>query len=145
MDNVIDGVVLTLINIQQQICQSEDQLRRYATIVQDANDAITVQDFNGRILAWNKGAEKMYGWTQAEALKMNAAALIPEEGQKETQILVSKIKNGETVRSFKTRRKTKHGHVLNVWLTATALTDENGRPVEMATTERDLAWLSEGS
>jgi len=145
MDNVIDGVVLTLINIQQQVRQSEDQLRRFATVMQDANDAITVQDFNGRILAWNKGAEMMYGWTQAEALKMNAAELIPEEGQKETQTLIRKIKNSETVRSFKTRRKTKTGHVLEVWLTATALTDESGRPVEMATTERDLAWLSEDS
>ncbi|MFO8084727.1 MAG: chemotaxis protein CheB [Desulfobacterales bacterium] len=144
-DNVINGVVLTLTDIQQQVRQSEDQLRRFATVMQDANDAITVQDFNGRILAWNKGAEMMYGWTQAEALKMNAAELIPEEGQKETQTLIGKIKNGETVRSFKTRRKTKTGHVLEVWVTATLLTDESGRAAEMATTERDLAWLSEDS
>jgi two-component system, chemotaxis family, CheB/CheR fusion protein len=144
-DNVIDGVVLTLINIQQQVSQSEDKIRRFATVLEDSNDAVTVLDFKGRILAWNKGAEKMYGWTQAEALKMNAAELIPEEGQKETQTLIMKIKNGEIVRSFKTRRKTKTGHVLKVWVTATALTDESGRAVEMATTERDLAWLSEDS
>jgi two-component system, chemotaxis family, CheB/CheR fusion protein len=79
MDNVIDGVMLTLINIQQQVRQRENQLRRFATIMQDANDAITVQDFNGRILAWNKWAQMMYGWTQAEVLKMNTTELIPEE------------------------------------------------------------------
>jgi len=142
-DNVIDGAVLTLTNIQQQVHQSEDQIRRFVTVLEDSNDAITVQDFNGRILAWNKGAEMMYGWNRAEALKMNIADLIPEDRQKETQALINKIQKGETVRSFKTQRKTKTGHVLEIWLTATLLTDQNGRPVEMATTERNLAWLAE--
>jgi two-component system, chemotaxis family, CheB/CheR fusion protein len=144
-DNVIDGVVLTLINIQQQVGQSEDKIRRFATVLEDSNDAVTVQDFKGRILAWNKGAEKMYGWTQAEALKMNTANLLPEDRQNNFQALIDKIKKGETVRAFKTQRKTKDGHILNVWLTVTVLTDNSGRPVEMATTERDLAWLSEES
>jgi two-component system, chemotaxis family, CheB/CheR fusion protein len=142
-DNVIDGVVLTLINIQQQVSQSEEKIRRFATVLEDSNDAVTVLDFKGRIVAWNKGAERMYGWTQAEALKMNAADLLPEGRQNEVQALIDKIKKGETVRAFKTQRKTKDGHILNVWLTVTVLTDESGRPVEMATTERDLAWLSE--
>jgi two-component system CheB/CheR fusion protein len=144
-DNVIDGVVLTLINIQQQVSQSEDKIRRFATVLEDSNDAVTVLDFKGRILAWNKGAEAMYGWTQAEALKMTMADLLPEDRQNEFQALIGKIKKGETVRSLKSQRKTKNGHILKVWLTATVLTDENGRPVEMATTERDLAWLSEES
>jgi two-component system CheB/CheR fusion protein len=144
-DNVIDGVVLTLINIQQQIGQNEDQIRRFATVLQDANDAIAVLDFEGRILAWNKGAEKMYGWTQAEALTMNAADIVPEDRQKELRSLIARIKSGEEIRSTKTQRKTKQGQILNVWLTATVLTDTSGRPVEMATTERDLAWLSEGA
>ena len=144
-DNVIDGVVLTLINIQRQVGQSEEKIRRFATVLEDSNDAVTVLDFKGRILAWNKGAEKMYGWTQAEALKMNAADLVPKDGQKEIQTLIGKMKKGETVRSFKSQRKTKNGRILDVWLTATVLADESGRPVEMATTERDLAWLSEES
>ncbi len=142
-ENVIEGVVLTLINIQQQIGQNEDQLRRFATVLEDSNDAVMVMDLRGRILAWNKGAEMMYGWTQAEALNMNAADLLPEDGQKELQQLIDKIIKGETVRSFKSHRKTQKGHILDVWLTATALADESGRPIEIATTERDLAWLSE--
>ncbi len=142
-DNVIDGVVLTLINIQQQVGQSEDKIRRFATVLEDSNDAVTVLYFKGRILAWNKGAEAMYGWTQAEALKMNIANLLPDERQNDFHAMIGKIKKGETVRSFKTQRKTKDGHVLNVWLTATVLVDKSGRPIEMATTERDLAWLLE--
>jgi two-component system, chemotaxis family, CheB/CheR fusion protein len=47
------------------------------------------------------------------------------------------------IKSHKSRRKTQVGDILDVWLTATALADESGQPVEMAITERDLAWLSE--
>jgi two-component system CheB/CheR fusion protein len=48
------------------------------------------------------------------------------------------------VKAFKTRRITKDGKLLDVWLTATVLTDDNGQPTEIATTERDLAWLPTG-
>ena len=143
-DNVIDGVVMTFVNIQQQIGPAEYKIRRFATVLEDSNDAVSVQDLKGRILAWNKGAEKMYGWTESEALKMNAADLVPENRQEKFQTMVDRITKGETVQSFKTCRRTKNGQILNVWLTATPLGDENGRIVEMAITERDLAWLSEG-
>ena len=144
MANVIDGVVMTFVNIQQQVGQAEYKIRRFAAVLEDSNDAVTLLDFKGRISAWNKGAEKMYGWTEAEALKMNAADLVPEDRQKEFQTLIGKIKKGETVQSFKTCRNTRNSQLLDVWLTATPLSDENGRIVEMAITERDLAWLSEG-
>jgi len=68
-DNLIDGIVVTFADISR-IKRSED-LQRLATVVQDANDAITVQDFDGNILAWNKAAERIYGWDKSEALKMN--------------------------------------------------------------------------
>ena len=80
----------------------------------------------------------MYGWTECEALAMNAAKLIPEERLQEFQQLIGRIKKGEAVGSFNTRRITKSGDILDVRITVTALTDESGRPVEMALTERDL-------
>ncbi len=141
-ENVIDGVVLTLTDIQK-VMQDEAKIRRLAAVLQDSNDAVTVQDFDGRILAWNKGAEKMYGWSESEALQMKCTDLIPPDNLKESQAVVDKIKAGEPIHSFKTRRKTKSGRVLDIWLTATTLIDQKGRPVEMATTERDFAWFSD--
>jgi len=140
-DNVIDGVMVTVIDIHK--VKQADKVRRLATVLEDANDAVTVQDFEGRILAWNKGAEKMYGWTESEALKMKISELIPKEKQKENQSLIDKIIKGEIILSFKTQRMTKDGRILDIWLTATALTGKNGRPIEIATTERNLAWLPE--
>ena len=139
-ENVIDGVVMTLMDIHK--VKQADKIRRLATVLEDANDAITVRDFKGRILAWNKGAAKMYGWSEFEALKMNIEDMIPKERLKEEKAFLDKLKKGETVKAFKTQRMTKDGKRLDIWLTATVLTDESGQPIEIATTERDLAWLS---
>jgi two-component system, chemotaxis family, CheB/CheR fusion protein len=141
---VIKGVVITLINIEKQVRKTDEKLRRFAVVLEDSNDAITVLGFDGRILAWNKGAEAMYGWNETEALKMDVWQVVPKEGQKELKALMDGIKKGGPVRSFKSRRKTKDGRIFEVWVTVTALTDKKGLPVEIATTERDLAWLSEG-
>ena len=62
----------------QEALREAEALRRLAVVVRDAHDAITVQDLEGRILAWNPGAERMYGWSEAEALAMNIRDLIPE-------------------------------------------------------------------
>ena len=53
-----------------------------AAAVRDAHDAITVQDMEGRILVWNPEAERMYGWSEAEALAMNIRDMIPEDKRK---------------------------------------------------------------
>jgi two-component system CheB/CheR fusion protein len=141
-ENVISGVVMTVMDIHK--VKQADKIRRLATVLEDANDAIAVRDFKGRILAWNKGAEGMYGWTEFEALKMTIEDLVPKEGLKEEKALIDKLKRGEAVKAFKTRRMTKDGKLLDVWLTVTVLTDESGKPIEIATTERDLAWLPSG-
>ncbi len=100
-----------------------------------------MQDLDGNILAWNKGATQMYGWSEAEALKMNIRELVPQNKRKELATLTKRIKNKEHVAPFATQRLCKTGKLLNVWLTITALEDEDGKPVEIATTERDITEL----
>jgi PAS domain S-box-containing protein len=116
----------------------EEALVRLAVIVRDSNDAITVQSFDGDIAAWNKGAERMYGFREEEALKMNIRDILPEDRREEALELSRRILDGETIDSFETQRLTKDGRILDVWLTATALKDEVGKPISIATTERDI-------
>jgi two-component system, chemotaxis family, CheB/CheR fusion protein len=141
IENVIEGVVITLIDIHE--VKQADISRRMAVVLEDANDAVVVLDFQGWIKAWNKGAAVMYGYSGSEALQMNFADLIPADRPDEIEKLAARLKKGEIIKSHKSRRKTQAGDILDVWLTATALADESGQPVEMAITERDLAWLSE--
>jgi len=141
-ENVIDGVVMTLMDIHK--AKQTDKLRRLVSVLEDAYDAITVRDFEGRILAWNKGAERSYGWSEFEALKMNIHDMIPKDAIEGEKALVDRLKKGEIVKTFQSRRIRKDGKLLDIWLTATVLTDESGQPIEIATTERDLAWLPQG-
>lgn len=113
-------------------------LRRMATVVSDSNDAVILYNLEGKILAWNRGAIETYGYPEAEALGMHINDIVPENDRKETKNLIRKIMLGETGKSFELRRLTKDGRILDVWLTITLLTNENGEPLTIATTERDI-------
>ncbi len=139
-ENVIDGIVMTFVNITQ--VKLGEGYRRMAVLLRDSNDAITVQDFGGNITAWNAGAEKMYGYSEAEALKMNIRDIVPDNKRAEALDFIKKVQK-EDVGSFKSQRKAKNGQILDVWLTVTRLVDDEGKPVAVGITERDLAWLSE--
>jgi len=136
-----DGNVTAVLELVAPITErkkAEAELRRLATIVTDSNDAITVVDMDGRITAWNKGAEDTYGYRKDEALGMDVFKIVPEDKKQETLDVIGKIKINETVGSFETKRLAKDGRVLDVWLTVTKLADDEGNAVALATTERDI-------
>jgi two-component system CheB/CheR fusion protein len=143
LDNVIEGAVITFtditeIKLTQEALRKANDLRRLAVVVRDAHDAITVQDMDGGILAWNPGAEKMYGWDEAEALKMNIRDMIPDELREETLSRVHQLSRSEVLEPYHTKRNTKDGRILDVTLTATALTNEKNNIYAIATTEREI-------
>ena len=115
-----------------------EDLHRMATVVSDSNDAVIMHDLEGKILAWNRGAKETYGYTEAEALGKNVRDMVAEPDREAALRLIQKITQGEIVKSFELRRVTKDGRILDVWLTTTLLTDEKGKPVAIATTERDI-------
>jgi PAS domain S-box-containing protein len=118
-------------------------LRRLARVVSDSNDAVILYDFEGKILAWNRGAKETYGYTEAEALGKNVRDIVAEPDCEAALSLNERIKGGEAVKSFELRRVTKDSRILDVWLTTTLLTDETGKPVAIATTERDITERKE--
>jgi PAS domain S-box-containing protein len=122
---------------------SLEKFRRMATVIQDSNDAITFQDLEGNILAWNRGAEIIYGYSQAEALGMNIVDIVPAQYQQEALGFLSSLKKGELVGSLETKRKHKDGHIIDVWLTNTKLTDDKGKLTGVATTERDISEIKQ--
>jgi two-component system CheB/CheR fusion protein len=140
-ENVIEGAVITFTEITElkkaQVALREiEDVRRLAAVVRDAQDAIVVHDLEGRILAWNPGAERMYGWSQAEALSMNIRDLVPEGRWEETLAVLGRLSQAEVIEAFRMQRIAKDGRILEVWLTATALVNNSGRVYAIATTER---------
>jgi two-component system CheB/CheR fusion protein len=144
MAHVIEGVVLTFVDVtavvqtRESLHKANDQLRM-AVVVRDAHDAITLQDLDGRIIAWNPGAVRMYGWSEAEALTMNVSDRIPEALRKDALARLSELSQAKVLVPFSTQRITKQGAVVQVWIVSTALVNEAGQMYAIATTERVVA------
>ncbi|MCE3015033.1 MAG: PAS domain-containing protein [Pirellula sp.] len=140
IENVIEGVVIVFVNITD-MKRTEESLEianrqlRLAVVVRDAYDAITVHDLEGRIIAWNPSATRIYGWSEEEALQMNVRDRIPPALQNESLAIVAKLST-EVLEPYETQRLTKSGDVLSVRITATALRSKSGQVYAIATTER---------
>ncbi len=141
VDNVIEGAVINFVEITEIVRTREalrqaNELLRLAVVVRDAFDAITVQELDGRIIAWNPGAERLYGWSEAEALKMNVRDRIPKTLQEHALTMVHQLSQAQTLMPYQTQRLAKDGRLLEVSLTATALLNAAGQVYAIATTER---------
>jgi two-component system CheB/CheR fusion protein len=140
-DNRIEGAVINFINITEHmqaeisLKQANDQLR-LATVVRDANDAILLQDMDGNIMAFNGAAQRLYGWNETEALKLNIDKLVPDNLQERELSRIKQLSQKESLETYQTKRLTKDGSVIHVWLTATGLINEAGEVYAIATTER---------
>ncbi|MFN0103124.1 MAG: chemotaxis protein CheB [Bryobacteraceae bacterium] len=144
LENVIEGAVITFTEIsamkQAQIAlQNSEAMRRLAVVVRDARDAILVQDMAGRILAWNPGAEKMYGWSEAEALAMNIRDLMPESGREQALAAVRQQGQDGSVEPQWVKRIAKDGRAVEVSVNVSALVNDAGETYGFATTERRVA------
>jgi PAS domain S-box-containing protein len=111
---------------------------RLAAIVEFSEDAIIGKDLNSIITSWNRGAEKIFGYTASEMVGNSIMRLIPEDrGDEENQIL-GKIKCGESVEHFETLRQTKDGRLIDVSVTASPIRDATGKPIGVSKVARDI-------
>lgn len=133
--NVIEGAVISFVNITE-IKHAQNSLRRMAVIVNDSYNAIIMHDINGQILAWNPSAQKMYGYSENEALKMNVLDTIPKKRHSEYLNYVQRLIKAEVIEPYFTKRVAKNGKIIKIQLIATALLNGNKEIYAIATTER---------
>jgi two-component system CheB/CheR fusion protein len=142
LDNMIEGAVITFVDRTEAVrmrgaLKEANDLLRLAVVVRDAHDAITVQDLDGRTLAWNPGAVRLYGWSELEALAMNVRDRIPEGLREGALATLAQLSRAKIQAPYRTQRLTKAGSVVKVSITSTALVKESGQMYAIATTERE--------
>jgi len=143
LDNVIEGAVITFSDIGELKCveaslERASQLARLAVVVRDAFDAIVMADLDGRVLAWNPAAERLYGWTEAQALQLGLHDRVPAAHIGEALSRIRQLSEAQVLGPYQTQRLTRSGAVVQVSLVATALLDATGRVYAISTTERLL-------
>ena len=139
LENVIEGAAITFVDINR-LKETQAALmeasRRLAVITKDSRDAVTAQTMDGRILAWNATAERMYGWSESEALQMNIREMIPKDQRDEAIREIQTLARTQMTEPYKMKRLTKDGEVIDVWVIATVLLNQSQEAYAIATTER---------
>src|ERR1700739_1811606 len=118
--------------------RAEQTTRLLAAIVESSHDAIVSKNLNGVITSWNKGAERLFGYTAEEAGGQNITMIIPPERRDEERTIVEQLTRGERVDNFETVRMRKDGSLLDVSLTISPMKDGSGRGVGASKLARDI-------
>ncbi len=138
-DNIgnISGAVLVFRDVteQRRAHQLETQL---AAIVRSSDDAIIGKDLNGIVTSWNRGAERMYCYTAEEMIGKSITLLIPPDCPNDVPFILDRIKRGELIEHYETKRMGKDGRVLDVSLTVSPIHDLEGRVVGASKIARDI-------
>jgi len=100
-----------------------------AAVVDSSEDAIVSQRLDGTIMSWSPSAERLYGWTAAEAIGRNIEMLVPEARRKELSAIAARLGRGERVVHLETARTHKDGSEVQVSLTISPIHTSDGRVV----------------
>ena len=140
--DTLDGSVAGVCGIATDITgrnQLETASLHLSAIVESSDDAIISKDLNGIITSWNKGAERIFGYTAAEAIGKPVSILAPSELLNEMPDILSKIRRGERVDHYETRRRRKDGTILDISLTVSPIRDLSDRIIGASKIARDIS------
>lgn len=125
--------------VEVTLPQSEEiRKATLSAIVESSDDAIISKDLNGIINSWNRGATKIFGYTEDEVIGKSITLLIPDERLEEETIIIGKIVKGEKIDHFETIRKAKDGRLLHISLTVSPIKDGMGNIVGASKIARDV-------
>jgi PAS domain S-box-containing protein len=112
---------------------------RLAAIVDSSDDVIVSKTLDGIITSWNQAAERLFGWTAAEAIGQHITLIIPTERWAEEDDVLARIRRGERVDHFETVRVTRDGRLVDVSITVSPVRDGTGRIVGASKIARDIS------
>ena len=123
------------VTLEKQAAEAQAML---ASVVRSSDDAIITRAIDGRVMSWNPGAERLYGYPEDEAVGQPWGKLIPDELVEEERERQRRAYGGERVEHYETRRRRKDGTLLDVSLTLSPLRDSEGSLIGISTIARDI-------
>ncbi|MES3012260.1 MAG: CheR family methyltransferase [Pseudomonadota bacterium] len=134
----IEGVVVTFIDVSE-IKRAAAAQSRLAAVMQGSDDAIVVHGLEGQILAWNRGAEELFGYSEAQALGQDVSMLAPPEQQDEYRKQLTRVLSGVRQRGLEMQRRRKDGALIDVSATASVIPGDDCKASAFASIERDIS------
>jgi PAS domain S-box-containing protein len=124
--------------IEAELRESEQRLRWLAAIVESSDEAIVSKNHDGLITSWNKGAERVFGYTAEEAIGRPITIIVPQDRHDEERMILTRIRRGERIDHFETVRQRKHGSLINVSLTVSPVKNVEGKIIGASKIARDI-------
>jgi PAS domain S-box-containing protein len=124
--------------IEVELREREQRLRWLAAIVESSDEAIVSKNLDGVITSWNRGAERVFGYTAEEAIGRPITIVIPQDRQDEERMILTRIRRGERIDHFETVRQHKHGNFITVSLTVSPVKNVEGKIVGASKIARDI-------
>jgi PAS domain S-box-containing protein len=137
-----DGRIVGVSKIARDITDRkrlEDDARHCAAIVDSSDDAIVSKGLDGTIVSWNRGAERLFGYTAAEVVGRSIRLIIPPDRQAEEDYVLDRVRQGETLEHFETIRVRKDGTMVPISLTVSPIRSASGKIVGASKIARDLS------
>ena len=127
--------------LQRQLVEESRSL--LAAIVQSSEDAIVSKTLEGIVTSWNTGAERLFGYTAAEAVGQSITLIIPPDRRHEEQMILERLRRGERIEHYETVRRTKQGRLIDISLAISPVRDGTGRIVGASKVARDNSAAKE--
>ncbi len=118
--------------------RAQDIERHLASMIASSNDAILGIDLDMKITSWNAAAEKLYGYSEEEAVGQTILMLVPDERRDEEPSILTQIKAGRIVEPYETQRQRKDGQLVEVLLSVSPICDANGNVIGASKTAQDI-------
>jgi len=129
--------------IEKELSIEKNESAKLAAIVESSQDAIISKTLEGIIVSWNKSAEKLFGYSAQEIIGQHISRLVPLELRYEEDIILQKIKQGETLSSYETKRQRKDGTIVTIELTISPIWGDVNSVIGVSEIARDITKRKE--
>jgi PAS domain S-box-containing protein len=124
--------------VEAALQEKELQSLFLAAIVEGSDDAIISKSLDGIITSWNRGAERVFGYTADEAIGQPITIVIPADRHNEERENLTRVRRGERIEHFETVRQRKHGNLITISLTVSPVKNTDGKIIGASKIARDI-------
>ena len=127
----------------KEIMSVMEKLLYWAAIIESSDDAIISISMEGTIISWNKGAERLYGYTAQEIIGQPVSVLMPSEKEDDFPFILKQLRTGKRMEHYETKRQAKDGKIIDVSITVSPIKDSTGNIIGASKIARDISMRIE--